>query len=72
MLWFFDFVRGSLMHAFDGSSLRSILVLDNCSIHRVDEVLELLRSTGIVVMFLPLYNPDYNPAEKAFSYVNIT
>ena len=69
---FFDFVRGSLipyMHAFDGSSPRSILVLDNCSIHRVDEILELLRSTGIVVMFLPPYSPDYNPAEEAFSYV---
>ena len=57
------------MHAFDGSSPRSILVLDNCSIHRVDEVLELLRPTGIVVMFLPPYSPDYNPAEEAFSYV---
>ena len=44
-------------------------VLDNCSIHRVDEELELLRSTGIFVMFLPPYNPDYNPAEEAFSYV---
>ena len=70
---FFDFVRGSLipyMHAFDGSSSpRSTLVLDNCSIHRVDEVLELSRSTGIVVMFLPPYSPDYNPAEEAFSYV---
>ena len=50
-------------------SPRSILVLDNCSIHLVDEVLELLRSTDIVVIFLPLYSPDYNSAEEAFSYV---
>ena len=69
---FFDFVRGNLipyMNSFDGSSPKSILVLDNCSIHRVDEVLEVFRSTGIVVMFLPPYSPDYNPVEEAFSYI---
>ena len=67
-----DFVRGNLipyLNSFDGSSPKSILVLDNCSIHRVDEVLEVFRSTGIVVMFLPPYSPNYNPVEKAFSYV---
>lgn len=38
---FFDFVRGSLipnMHPFDGSSDRSIVVMDNCSIHHTNEV----------------------------------
>ena len=69
---FFDFMRGSLisyMNPFDGSSPKSVLILDNCSIHHVDEILEVFRSTGIVVMFLPPYSPDYNPVEKAFSYV---
>ena len=68
---FFDFVWGLIpyMNSFDGSCAKSILVLDNCSIHRVDEVLEVFRSTGIVVMFLPPYSPDYNPVEEAFSYI---
>ena len=69
---FFDFVRGNLvpyMNSFDGSSPKSVLVLDNCSIHHVHEVLEVFRTTGIVVMFLPPYSPDYNPVEEAFSYV---
>ena len=69
---FFDFARGDLipyMNSFDGLSPKSIIILDNCSIHRVEEVLELFRSTGIVVMFLPPYSPDYNPVEEVFSYV---
>ena len=35
---FFDFVGGCLiphMHSFDGTSPKSIVILDNCSIHRV-------------------------------------
>ena len=57
------------MNSFDGLSAKSILVLDNCSIHHVDEVLEVFRSTGIFVMFLLPYSPDYNPVEEAFSYI---
>ena len=53
---FFDFVRGSLipeMLPFDGSNPRSILVMDNCSIHHVQEVTDVLTDAGILVMFLP-------------------
>lgn len=69
---FFNFVRGSLipqMHPFDGSSPKSIVILDNCSIHRVPEIITLFASVGIVVLFLPPYSPDYNPIEEAFSFV---
>ena len=43
---FLDFLRGSLipeMLPFDGMSARSVLVLDNCSVHHVSSALELLR-----------------------------
>jgi len=66
---FYEFVRGSLipnMNPFDGSSPKS---MDNCSIHHVQEVANLFQSTGILVMFLPPYSPDYNPVEEAFSFV---
>ena len=69
---FYNFVRGSLipnMNPFDGSSPKSIVVMDNCSIHHVQEVANLFQSTGILVMFLPPYSPDYNPVEEAFSFV---
>ena len=69
---FFDFLRGTLipnMNPFDGSSSKSVIVLDNCSIHHVPEVIELLEDAGILVMFLPPYSPDLNPIEETFSSV---
>ena len=46
----------------------TVWVLDNTSIHHVDEVVELLHSLGALVLFLPPYLLDYNPIE-AFSKV---
>ena len=69
---FYDFIRGSLIPAmlpFDGSNPRSIVVMDNCSIHHVQELGELLNNTGILHFFLPPYSPDLNPIELTFSYI---
>ena len=41
------------MHPFDGESDNLILVVEYCSIHYVDEILELLQSAGIFVFFIP-------------------
>lgn len=70
--FFYDFIRGSLipqMNPFDGSSPKSIVIMDNCSIHHVSEVKQLFDAVGIPVFFLPPYSPDYNPIEQTFSYV---
>ena len=37
--------------------------MNNCSIHHIDEVTELLHLTGAVVHWLPPYSPDYSPIE---------
>ena len=69
---FHDFIRSTLipnMHPFNGESDNSILVMDNCSIHYVDEILELLQSAGILVIFIPPYSPDLNPIELTFSFL---
>ncbi len=69
---FVDFVRGSLipeMLPFDGVNPQSVVVLDNCSVHHVAEVEQLFHAAGIVIIFLPPYSPDLNPAEELFSYV---
>ena len=69
---FADFVRGKLipeMLPFDGENCRSIVVLDNCSIHHVSEVEDLFKQAGILVLFLAPYSPDLNPAEELFSYI---
>ena len=50
----YDFLRGSLifsMHPFPGEM--SILIVDNCSIHHVQEVKDLLEAAGILLIFLP-------------------
>lgn len=69
---FIDFIRGTLipeMQPFDGSNSKSILIMDNCSIHHVGPVQELLQDAGILVIFLPPYSPDLNPIEETFSSV---
>ena len=69
---FVDFIRGKLiaeMQPFDGENTGSILVLDNCSVHHVQEVSELLDEAGILHFFLPPYSPEFNPVEEMFSYI---
>ena len=67
----YDFIRGTLipqMHSFDGSNPKSIIIMDNCSIHHVEEIKQLLDAVGIVVFFLPPC-PNFNPIEECFSYI---
>ena len=45
------------------------LVMDNMAIHHMEAVIDLLTAAGILIEFLPLYSPDLNPIEEAFSKV---
>ena len=66
---FIYFVRNILLphlHPFDGVSSHSVVVMDNASIHHVNEVAQLIESTGALLYFLPPYCPDLNPIEEAF------
>ena len=69
---FLEFVHGTLipeMEPFDGTKRKSIVVLDNCSIHHARLVKDALQDAGILVIYLPPYSPDLNPIEQAFSYI---
>jgi len=57
------------MQQFDGVAERSIIILDDCSIHHIPEVIEHFRDAGIVVFFLPPYSLDLSPIEKLFSCI---
>lgn len=44
-----------------------IVVMDNLSSHKSDEVREIIESAGAMLLYLPPYSPDLNPIEQAFS-----
>ena len=47
---------------------RSVVIMNNASIHHVDEVTDLIeRQCGAKLCFLPPYSPDLMPAEGVFS-----
>ena len=65
----FDFVQKYLLPQlmpFNGVSPHSIVILDNCSIHHVDEITSIIEEVGVLVHFLPPYSPDFNPIEATF------
>jgi transposase len=46
-----------------------IVFRDNCPIHKVDEIEDLVDACGAGVVFLPPYSPDLNPIEHCCSKV---
>ena len=44
-----------------------VVVMDNLSAHKGDEVEMLIHSKGAKVLYLPAYSPDLNPIELSFS-----
>ncbi len=67
---FLQFVEQCLvpvLQPFNGSNARSVVIMDNASIHHVGEVVERIQQTGAIIRFLPPYSPDLNPAEEVFS-----
>lgn len=49
--------------------VNSVWIMDQARIHRDKNLVEYLRSLGIVVVFLPSYSPFYNPIEFVFGYI---
>ena len=46
-----------------------IVFMDNCSIHKMEEIEEAIEARGAWVVFLPRYSPDLNPIENCRSKV---
>jgi transposase len=46
-----------------------IVILDNCTAHKVAGVREAIAACGAKLLFLPAYSPDFNPVELLWSKV---
>ena len=71
---FYNFVQSTLLPyllPFNGINPNSVVVLDNCSIHHLDDVVSLIQSVGALVVYLPPYSPDLMPIEECFNKVKL-
>ena len=41
-----------------------VVILDNASFHKDEELYDLVREKGCTLIYLPPYSPDLNPIEK--------
>jgi transposase len=47
----------------------AIVIMDNLSVHRVEQVRQLIESVGAHLVYLPPYSPELNPIEMLWSKV---
>ena len=69
---FLEFIEQYLLPClmpYNGVNPNSVVILDNCSIHHVAPVTQLINEVGAIAHYLPPYSPDFNPIEWCFSKV---
>lgn len=64
---FKDFVSQLLQHCGGWSEPRSVLIMDNASLHRSERLAQMCADEGVKSIYLPPYSPDLNPIEEFFA-----
>jgi transposase len=64
---FNNFIRKLLTKMTPYPGPRSVLVMDNASVHHTPELRQMCEEAGVVLLYLPPYSPDFNPIETSFS-----
>ena len=54
-------------HLLPASPVNSVFILDNASIHKRKDILDLIRAAGHTLLFQPTYSPDLNRIEKKWN-----
>ena len=71
---FYRIVQSSLLPhlmLFNATNPNSVVILDKCSIHYLDDVVDLIHSVGAHIIFLLPYSPDHKPNEQCFNKVKL-
>jgi len=63
---FIEYIKQFLSKILNNSD---IVILDNCTAHKVAGVKEAIEACGARVLYLPAYSPDFNPVELLWSKV---
>lgn len=64
-------VERVLPHCTPYPCLRSVIIMDNASIHKDPCLRQACNEAGVLLKFLPLYSPDYNPIEATFKDLKV-
>src|SRR5207237_1618964 len=64
---FYDWIKYNILPYYQPYPLpRSIIIMDNASIHKNPSIRDLIKSAGYRLEYLPPYSPDFNPIERSF------
>jgi len=47
----------------------AVIVMDNATFHKRNDMIEAIESRGCIPLFLPPYSPDLNPIEKKWAQI---
>jgi transposase len=64
---FNNFIRKLLIKMEPYPGPRSVLVMNNTSVHYTPELRQMYQEAGVILLYLSLYSPDFNPIEIFFS-----
>lgn len=64
---FLEWLDELLPHCQPYPKPRSVIVMDNVSLHCNPAIEQKIQAAGCLVRYLPPYSPDYNPIEMSFS-----
>ena len=45
----------------------SVIIMDNASFHKRNDMREAIKQRGIILEYLPTYSPDLNPIERKWA-----